>query len=674
MVPHPRFPLVLPLLLVLTIPAAAQPAGTHFFVSMTPKVGRISHPELVPVNHAVYFEVRVGWNSGVIPEDVVIKIDVPGVVISVSAPEEGTCSGEQPVRCSLNARKAEYQGLILVGTMQFRTGKFSAEARLSSPTPDPYPPNNVSKANFEVVTQPALDIESFGMYPQRIDPSEPGGATVFVFNTGAAATNARLVLTLPQGGTFTGVKFVDGAPDCSVAPDRIVCTRAHLSFYDGFRLDPQFLAPDRLEGGEVTLHAVVTTNEPDHDPADNAIQLRALLFRHVRVTNTLDEGAGSLRQAILDANTLCAKTTCKITFRIPPPVPDDGWFTIRPESVLPEIRALVQLEGAPQTEFTGDTNPGGPEIEINGHRLPEGHGLHLRQLCDASVSDLTINGFPGHAIELDGQEARVPPCNMPFIVRNYLGTDPRGLTAVPNGRGVVLTTGNQISIQENLISGNHRAGIFLANGLFAFIRKNRIGINSKGEPLGNGASGVFLNVGTTERFGWGADVEDNVIAYNGEWGVARTPNGEILLTRNSIYGNTSQGIDIGLDNETPNRGDDSKTTPNKPDLFSASYDPVRNATIVRGRLESRTVGTLPQFRIDVYASSGLSRWGYAQGEEMVATKHLMISERDFEIAVPRDLRGKFITVTNTRSRYVGLSHDTATPADTSEFSNAVEAR
>src|SRR6185436_3535068 len=234
-----------------------------------------------------------------------------------------------------------------------------------------------------------------------------------------------------------------------------------------------------------------------------------------------------------------------------------------------------KVDGATQTRFTGDTNGEGPEIEINGSLLREGNGLVLRRQCDAAVVDLAINGFPRHAIELR-HEGHYESCSQPgsafypLIARNYLGTDPRGLTAVPNERGVVLSAGHGVYIDENLISGNRRAGIFLGTGFYALIDENRIGVNAKGEPLGNGASGIFLDV-SEEYYGGGADIEDNVIAYNGEWGVCSTPAGFISLTGNSIHSNTSAGIDVGLDNVTPNRPNDAKTTPNKPVLFSASY-------------------------------------------------------------------------------------------------------
>ena len=672
MTPGPRFPLVLTLLLAAAATLSAQPKQTDAFVTMD--VYR-----RVPVGSLTVFAVNAGWSAG-LAENVVVEIDVPGVVTSVMPDGGGaTCAGEHPVRCSLNARNAFHYKTIHVTASQPEAGRFTPSATITTTTPDANAQNNRFALDFEVTDRPSLYLWGW-IYPRRIDPQKPGSSAISLYNDGVPVSNPKLTFTLPEGGTFTGAKVNWGVASCSVSATEVVCTADRLVFNQSFIAEVQFTAPERLDGGTVAVRAVASSNEPDADPADNTLEVASALTRHILVTTIADEGAGSLRQALFDARELCERTLCRIDFRIPAPVPEDGWFTIRPATPLPEVWGLVNIDGATQTAFTGDTNADGPEIEINGSLLSEGDGLVFRRQCDAAAFDLVINGFPRHAIELH-HEGNYEACEgafYPYIARNYLGTDARGLAAVPNERGIVLSAGHGAYIEENLISGNRRAGIFIGTGFYAEIEDNRIGVNAKGEPLGNGASGVFLNISDElTQYGSGADIEDNVIAYNGQWGVCRTPGGEISLTGNAIYGNTSAGIDIGLDNDTPNQTDDSKTTPNKPVLFSASYDPVTNATTIRGRLD--TDGGQWN-RVDVYASSGLSRWGYAQGEEMVGGKRIdRPTHTDFEIVVPRDLRGKLITATNNRSRIVGWakppeeqSHTTNLPTDTSEFSIAIE--
>src|SRR5439155_21680518 len=86
------------------------------------------------------------------------------------------------------------------------------------------------------------------------------------------------------------------------------------------------------------------------------------------VTNTNDSGAGSLRDAITNAN--ADLTTDTIVFNIPTSDPrynaSTGVFTINTASALPRINTQVIIDGTTQTGFTGDTNHLGPEILING--------------------------------------------------------------------------------------------------------------------------------------------------------------------------------------------------------------------------------------------------------------------------------------------------------------------
>src|SRR5690242_4562474 len=100
------------------------------------------------------------------------------------------------------------------------------------------------------------------------------------------------------------------------------------------------------------------------------------------VTTTADSGAGSLRQAILDADAAPAGPLT-IDFQIPTSDPnfvdDDAAlsggdaapdvFVISPLSALPALNnpnAGIAIDGGSQTAFTGDTNPFGPEVVLDG--------------------------------------------------------------------------------------------------------------------------------------------------------------------------------------------------------------------------------------------------------------------------------------------------------------------
>src|SRR5437870_4363699 len=82
------------------------------------------------------------------------------------------------------------------------------------------------------------------------------------------------------------------------------------------------------------------------------------------VTNTLDSGSGSLRQAILDANANLGPDL--ITFQIPGP----GTQMIVPLSALPAITDPVSIDGSTQPGFAGT-----PLIELRGTSAGGNAGL-----------------------------------------------------------------------------------------------------------------------------------------------------------------------------------------------------------------------------------------------------------------------------------------------------------
>ncbi|HJQ35519.1 MAG TPA: right-handed parallel beta-helix repeat-containing protein [Thermoanaerobaculia bacterium] len=635
------------LLAVFTLAALDTAAQTNLTIMQNVRVANTYYIDRAPAGSNVVFELTPQWFGTVIPENVVVDIDVPGEIVSVTADDESiTCGSERPVRCELGARVASFfTARISVSTLQTATGTFTESATIHSDPADSYLGDNHIEWKIEIVDRPVLSIG--GILPRVLDPATAASGGAMVENRGSAARPATLRFTLPEGGTFTGARVADGNASCAVEPAEVRCTAEELGFYESFRAEVSFVTADDLDGGEVALRA---------SALDAVAELRSLLRAHLRVTNTNDEGPGSLRQTLLDAAPRCIALPCIVEFHIAAPVPENGRFTIRPATPLPDVRGSVRIAGATD----------GPAIEIHGSLLDQGHGFVFRNACDVGVSDLTINGFPRHAIEIDQDDPHErctlwPATTGAVIARNVLTS---------NERGVVVSSGDRIEITANLISDNRRAGIFIGRGEYASIANNRI--------LRNGASGMFLHL--DDSLIGGAGVTDNVVAFNGEWGICRTrATGKIELRRNSIYGNVSQGIDAGLDNVTPNRPHDGGGLPNKPVLLSATYDPVSDTTLIRGRLDSDVDANglvTTSFTIEVYESASLSVWGYPQGEQVLATKFLQVGHADFEVTVSRDLRGKFITATNTRVN--GLPPFSAEQsqvshafADTSEFSDAI---
>lgn len=154
-----------------------------------------------------------------------------------------------------------------------------------------------------------------------------------------------------------------------------------------------------------------------------------------------------------------------------------------------------------------------------------------------------------------------------FFQANLVRSDVSGLTAIPNGSGLNVTTnGGHVAFvggaqpgEGNIISANTGIGLFMGGeGASAATRNNKIGVNKNGQPLGNGGDGVVL----TGTFDYIGDTDaGNVIANNGGNGVTvryrftnQIPRGN-RIKFNSIYNNGGLGIDLSADTTSPVTGD-----------------------------------------------------------------------------------------------------------------------
>lgn len=615
----------------------------------------------VPMHAAVEYEVHVSSQE---MTTVALEIDPPANVVELQEFSETVECGaatERPIRCTIQTTGFRSEAVRIVASFD-TPGTKTLTARV----------NNVPYSyTLDVSSEPSISLNTSttNIPYRRAEPGQVIEYATTLFGGGATAQNVVVTWTLPNGGTL---EEITGLTDCTIEATRATCRRPTLADQEYVSIELKVRAPSRRDGGAIVLQSAVTADGTDFDPSDNAANVSTLLQRHMVVTNTNDAGAGSLRQALLEAQTLCANEPCTVVFNIPAPVPAGGRFTIRPQSELPEVRGWVAIKGATQRDFTGDTSDG-PEIAIAGDQAGDANGLVLGRGCEVQVLDLAISGFTRSGIEaLRGQYDAACDRNMleafpnTRIWRNRLEA---------NHRGVMLVDTGFSSVNQNVIVRNRRAGIYATRGFYAEISGNQI--------AGNGASGMYLDVGTRDPYPGGADVQDNAIVDNGEWGIARTNRGEISMRRNAIALNRYLGIDLNLDFETPNRPvDDVTGVPNKPVLFSAQYDPARGVTVVRGRLETQNTPIARPATVDVYVSTNLSDVGQAAAEHWVAEKAFPGGPiaADFEIEFAGDVRGKFITATTTRERIVGLakppevssdSHIFAVPSDTSELSNVV---
>ncbi len=305
------------------------------------------------------------------------------------------------------------------------------------------------------------------------------------------------------------------------------------------------------------------------------------------VTNTNDSGAGSLRQAILNAN--ANADFSGIAFDIPGFGPHEILLT----SPLPAITARVTIDG--YTQPGAAENPNGPwqgsdaivkiwldgnagyvqpglDIQANGCRV---RGLWIRDFSDAAIR-LTGDGnivegcFIGlgepaeWGIVASGESNMIggdSPADMNVISGNlsggvhlmglnntvegnFIGPNASGTAPIGgNPDGIRVSSGSQ-TIRGNLISGNGK-GITLSYSVSgAHVLGNRIGTAANGtSPLGNSFEGIFIDaIGAMsgDEVHIGSVLEPNLIAFNAECGIQNDWGGtgaKVFVEHNDIYSN-----------------------------------------------------------------------------------------------------------------------------------------
>lgn len=392
------------------------------------------------------------------------------------------------------------------------------------------------------------------------------------------------------------------------------------------------------------------------------------------VTHGNDGGPGSLRQAFLDANAAPAPPH-QVVFAIPTADPsfDGQVFTLRPLSPLPELRGGITVDGTTQTAATGDSNPLGPEVAIDGSLAGGGSGIHISG-DGGGVVGLAIHGFlSGAGVAL----ARTPFDSTPsgnVIEGNYLGTDPTGTIALPNDLGVFTggfgspfaqASGNVV--RGNLISGNVRFGVVLCDAADTLIEGNRIGTDRTGAlPLGNGDDGVFLTCAGDPR----TTVRHNTIAHNGgdgfkdepdyRFGVAFTAGGHQgnRVTENSIHSNGGLAIDLVRPPFPPT---DPPSFPNPNDACDGDAggnllanhpivtlaDTAAGGTTIEGFLDSAPGQT---YTVELFANAAADPSGFGEAETFltavaVTTDAACVGQ--LAVLVPAVAPGSWITATAT---------------------------
>lgn len=270
------------------------------------------------------------------------------------------------------------------------------------------------------------------------------------------------------------------------------------------------------------------------------------------VTNTEDSDPGSLRDAIYQANNNPGPDM--ILFQIPKSNSGfdstTGVWTIQLASNLPKISdSSLAIYGQSQSEFIGeDTNPFGPEIELDGS-LYEGNGLEIRS-SHVEVNHLVFNQFTYNCINLNGATY----CH---IAGCYIGTDPTGMEARGRLCGIYIedhSMHNEIvplDTVPNIISGNPWCGIYVTDSsAYNLIAGNLIGLNRTMDdtlPNGNGEPGGYGGIYFISQSNHNEIIE-NHICGNSWTAIAITESSENIINNNYIGTDETWQIQLGNEN------------------------------------------------------------------------------------------------------------------------------
>jgi hypothetical protein len=428
----------------------------------------------------------------------------------------------------------------------------------------------------------------------------------------------------------------------------------------------------------------ITSDDPVIDIG--AFEVQPLKFI---VTNTNNAGSGSLRQAILDANTSTDLPT--ITFAIP----GSGTQTIDVASPLPAVTRPIIVDGTSQPGYAGQ-----PLVVVDGAAAGDGADGLTITAGDTTVKGLAIDDFTGPGIRLNDSGGDVIVANYlgtdatgslargnqmgiridsgsddriggvmaadrnlisgnlgdgvailagsgHQILGNFIGTDLTGTKALPNDYGIELFSGSNNSIgggsdagAGNLISGNVYDGVGIYSDANT-LQGNRIGTDVSGAaPLGNGQDGVAIHAflhGFDNLIGGIAPGAGNVIAFNGGYGVRVTTGTGNAIRQNAIFANGAGGIALLTG------GNHNEPAPALTSAISGS-----GMTTVEGSVMG---DPSTELAVEFFANTICDPSGFGQGERYLDTATVTTDSgglADFTVTLNQEVDpGQFITATAT---------------------------
>lgn len=288
-------------------------------------------------------------------------------------------------------------------------------------------------------------------------------------------------------------------------------------------------------------------------------------FNFTTVVNTNDSGQGSLRQALINANTLAGDSSLTVVGRAPGiehivfMIPDgtaapglrsslDSFTTpggtvdvatIRLATTLPSITAPLVLDARTQPGY-----PGRPVVALDGSAI----------VGTSSSSVLVIGGtgasrFAGFIVHSTPGRGLTMLSTGNTIAGNWIGLGPTGAAAANGNVGVLVsgttarnnTIGGTTVADRNVISGNASFGVRIQAGATGTtVLGNFVGTDPTGTVALPNVHGIGISGSATANntIGGTSASARNLVAGNSNLGI---------VLESTTSGNTIQGNWVGLD-------------------------------------------------------------------------------------------------------------------------------
>ncbi|MEM7784508.1 MAG: LamG-like jellyroll fold domain-containing protein, partial [Planctomycetota bacterium] len=324
------------------------------------------------------------------------------------------------------------------------------------------------------------------------------------------------------------------------------------------------------------------------------------------VTNTADSGAGSLRQAIVDANANLGADT--IDFNIA----GSGTQVIQLSSALPTLTEQVTIDGTTQTGWIADTFL---PIVIDGNGL-NNTGLILNQNADGStIKGLVVRDFSSIGISAQNNS------DNHTIQGNFIGAFQSDgsfdNTSVQSPSSGIYLDGNSsvvggIGIGESNRFVGSAAGIWISTGDNHQIIGNQMGyVASPNVPVGNPIYGILVQ---------GSDnlISDNTIVGSSVHGINVELGTGNELRRNSISQSDGLGINLGTDGRSANDAGDTDSGANNLQNWAVLTSvSIADDGTFEYVLDTTSLG-LGTYSVDFFASSDRDG-GQVEGQRFLGT-------------------------------------------------------